>query len=486
MSKAAAVIVAGGLLGAAVIFIVGGFRMAAKGGDCTDSCLPGHNAVNTWALCLTVAGIAAAAAAITWAVRGGTFRARWLPLLLAAGALAALWPAGAWQRSIPSPTYAVGWRATEDRPDTTRGLGNWAADDTVVRARVDGLSGFAVRDGKERWVYQAPARQSVCAMSTRTAMGLGVIGLGRHGKPCATVAAVRLGTGKVLWTQRLATDIWSSDSVGRIALADTTAVAVEAGAVRGFSAESGKQRWKRTVGEDCGVLDVDASARRAVFVEECDTPKDEVRHRIVAVDAATGKELWNTRLPTETRLADLRMISAEPAVIRLKESDERGVNAVLAFDDRGRPGMNLPLSGRAGNLAFTEGTSLLVKAAPDVFVAHGTLVTGVRMPEESDTRWIAGFRLTDGRRVWLRRLSLPVSSLARRGAGQVAAIGQDYEGSRIWVLDTRTGADAVKPLPVIGKKIPTSYERELLPVDDGYVVANTEASYGSPPFFRVR
>ncbi|MFF9867911.1 PQQ-binding-like beta-propeller repeat protein [Streptomyces sp. NPDC013953] len=489
--RGAAVVGAGGLIGSAVMFIVGAVRMGKRGGDCTDGCLPGYDSVEGWATGLGIVGfLAALVALIVAAASSPPIRGRWLSALLVAGTLAALWPARAAQQSLEGPVYTVGWRADEDRPDTTEGLGNWHAGDTVVRARADGLSGFATRDGDERWTWTAPARHQVCAMSVRTVGGVGLVGIGRHDKPCAKVAAVRLDTGKEVWQQAIAADEYPFARTGRIALADTTAVVIEDTAVRGLAADGGKQRWKRKLAEDCEALAVDASAARALFVEECrpDILEDAATHRLIALDAATGKELWATKLPTETDADELSILSTEPAVIRLTESDVRGTKAVLAFDASGRAGAHIRLEGPDGKLPFAdEPGSTAVRPARPLFTTPDTLVTALGVPGETGPQWVAAFRLADGRRLWMRRIPQPVDSVAERPDGRVAVLASvSYDDAKIWLLDPRTGAETGKPLPVTGRRIPVGADMELLPGRAGFVVANRESEYGKPPFFEIR
>ncbi|MFI6107782.1 PQQ-binding-like beta-propeller repeat protein [Streptomyces sp. NPDC051310] len=491
MARGAAVVGAGGLIGSAVMFIVGTVRMGKRGGDCTDGCLPGYDAVEGWATGLGVVGFLAAVFALIAAGAGtSAVRGRWLPVLLVAGILAALWPARAVQQSMEGPVYAVGWRADEDRPDTTEGLGNWHAGDTVVRARADGLSAFDTRDGDERWTWTAPARHQICAMSVRTVGGVGLVGIGRHDKPCAKVAAVRLDTGKEVWRQAIAADEYPFARTGRIALADTTAVVIEDTAVRGLTAGGGTQRWARKLAEDCEALAVDTSAARALVVEECrpDILEDAATHRLIALDAATGEELWATELPTETDADALSILSTEPAVIRLTESDVRGTDAVLAFDTSGRAGAHIRLEGPDGRLPFAdEPGSTTVRRARPLFTTPDTLVTALGVPGETSAQWVAAFRLDDGRRLWMRRVPQPVDSVAERPDGRVAVLSSvSYDDARIWLLDPRTGRDTGTPLPVTGRRIPVGSDMELLPGRAGFVVANRESEYGKPPFFQIR
>ncbi|MFJ8647080.1 PQQ-binding-like beta-propeller repeat protein [Streptomyces sp. NPDC093546] len=486
VAKGAAVVGAGGLIGSSVMFVIGARQMAKRGGDCTTGCLPGYDTVESWSVGLGVVGfIAALVGMVVASVAEPGFRARWLPVFLVAGILVALWPARAVQQGLAGPSYAVGWRADEDRPDTTEGLGNWQADGTVVRARADGLTGFGTRDGALRWTYTAPTRHQVCAMSTRTVGGVGLLGLGRHDKPCATVVAVRLDTGKEAWRAAIRADAYAFARTGRIALADTSAVVVEEDAVRGLAADSGAQRWKRKVAEDCEALAVDASARRALLVEECrpEILRDEATHRLIALDAATGKELWAAKLPTETRLQAMRILSTEPAVVELDEIDPRGTKAVLAFDAAGRAGASIPLEGPLGTLPSTAEAG--IRPEPVLFTAD-TLITPVSVPGESSAYWVAAFRLRDGERLWMRRVHLAVDGVVLRPDGRLAVLASDSDDAKVWVKDPRTGADVHAPLPVTGKMLPLSTDMELLAVPGGYAVANRVSLYGSPPYFQIR
>ncbi|MFE5794788.1 PQQ-binding-like beta-propeller repeat protein [Streptomyces sp. NPDC056503] len=128
--------------------------------------------------------------------------------------------------------------------------GAWGLGDAVVHVRLDGLWAYAVRDGAVRWSVPAPPREAVCAMSPSTGGPIGLVAFGRHEKPCATLVAVHTSTGKVLWRQPVR---GAGLAAYGLAAGGSTAVAAEDRVVRGRSAETGEERWRRPLAPDCAI-----------------------------------------------------------------------------------------------------------------------------------------------------------------------------------------------------------------------------------------
>ncbi|MGW7194820.1 outer membrane protein assembly factor BamB family protein [Streptomyces chryseus] len=372
----------------------------------------------------------------------------------------------------------IAWRAPQDRPATVKGLRGWSTGDTVVRVRTDGLSAYAVKDGAERWTVTAPVRASVCAQSPHPAKGVGLVAYGRHNKPCTTLAAVRLDDGATLWKRTL-----KGEGIGKgIALGGGTAVSVEDGAVRGRSAGTGAEQWQRPVPERCRVLSVGANPARTLAVEECAPAKTDgrVTARLLALDTRTGKEQWVTKLPVESA-GTAHVYSVAPAVIGYQETDERGVRAVLAFDERGQSRAAVPLSGRSGDLDIRLSPEDLKAEGP--FVSGDMLVAAVQKPGDIVPQYVAGFSVRDGRELWRTKKLGHIGALALRGDGRVAAVTVGWPRSDVHVVDP--GAKGAVSRTTLGKEAPVSIDAEMLAVRDGYVVVNRYTD-GEPPAFALR
>ncbi|WP_171161828.1 PQQ-binding-like beta-propeller repeat protein [Streptomyces sp. I05A-00742] len=437
--------VAGALLGLALVFLVlnvwGPDRWSDRGAR-----PDGADAAFGLDIGLAVLAIAALAAGVAWTARA--WRARRTVAVISCGLLVSLVPGWYAHGALIGPRLDVRWTAP---PSSAETAGTWGVGSTLVRARADGLTAYNVRDGEERWTLAAPSRESVCAMSSRTAGGTGLVAFARHEKPCTTAALVDLSTGRTVWRRALTgDDTGTAGTDGRIALADGTAVVSERGAVRGLDAADGRQRWIRRTQAGCRVVSLDAGARRAVLVERCGAARDS--WRLVTLDARTGGRIGVSALPVESDLDELQVLSAEPAVLRFKERDRRGTDALLAFDDRGRGPVVVPASDRRRDLVLYDAYGrFAARPAGQAVVADGIVVAIAREQGARRPRSVTAHSLADGRELWTKRYGRDVTALARRADGDLAVLTTyGYDGT-VHRLDPRTGRGAGEALPVSGR-----------------------------------
>ncbi len=401
------------------------------------------------------------------------------------GGLWALWPGDEPDRrpatkasagAEPPAKPAVAWHvaATGDRYD--EGPGAWGLGDTVVQGRVDGLSAYGVRDGAVRWSLPAPAREAVCAMSPGAAQGVGLIAYGKHDEPCATLVAVRTSDGKKLWTRHLKGDGLPAGGLG---LGGSTAVAVEEGALRARSAETGRERWHRSLAQGCEPRAADADAARTLLVEQCGSGA-----RLIALDTRTGKEQWARRLPVESRTA-AAVVSVTPAVLAVSEDDRRGTRALLGFDDRGALTASVPLSGSDGDVVVPEGIPAGTgrEGRPLVF---GDLLVTLTERKELVPDVVVAHSLKDGHKVWEYRTDgFSTDALAREADGRIAVLVSTVDGGQVVLLD-EAGAERGRIEPADAEDAALSISPELIPVTGGHVVVNHLSMSGEPAVFSLR
>ncbi|MEV6776145.1 outer membrane protein assembly factor BamB family protein [Streptomyces syringium] len=488
MTKAVAIGLGGLLLGWGVLFsfLNMGGRSYCPGG----ACAPGRDTAFGLAVTFLIVGAIALVVSLAIAANTESWRKRSRFAFAATGLVVGLLPGWLWHDSLIGQRVRLDWHAPADRPEAVRGVGNWSVGSTVVRARTDGLTAYAGRDGQVRWDLTAPVRESVCAMSARTSKGTGLVAFSGYLKPCTTLTLVNLSTGKSLWQQKIKGDGSFRDATdGRIALADGTAVVLEEEAVRGLDAANGKQRWKRPVPRDCQAVTVEASAARLLLVEQCRKDRaDDFTMRLTSLDAGTGKQRWSSPLPVKTGYSSLYTVSVEPAVIALKERDERGTAAVLSFDDTGRARATVPFAGRTETLAIGNG-GFKARPALTALVVGDTLVTAAKEPGSSSARRVSGYSLADGRRLWSKKYgsgkvySDEVEALAVRPGGRLAVLTKSFTDGTIRPLDPRTGRQAGDIEPVSGRDdLVGRTGAELLPdADRGYVVVNHDGTDDAPP-----
>ncbi|MFF5131833.1 PQQ-binding-like beta-propeller repeat protein [Streptomyces syringium] len=488
VAKAVAIGLGGLLLGWGVLFIflnMGG-RSYCPGGACAT----GKDAAFGLTITFLIVGLVALVIALAVAANTESWRKRSRFAFAATGLVVGLLPGWLWHDSLIGQRVRLDWHAPTDRPEAVRGVGNWSVGSTVVRARTDGLTAYAGRDGQVRWDLTAPVRESVCAMSTRTSKGTGLVAFSGYLKPCTTLTLVNLSTGKSVWQQKIKGDeSFPTATDGRIALADGTAVVLEEEAVRGLDAENGKQRWKRPVPRDCQAVTVEASAARLLLVEQCRKGRvGDITMRLTSLDAATGKQRWSSPLPVKSGYSSLYTLSVEPPVIALKERDERGTAAVLSFDDAGRARATVPFSGRTETLAIDNG-GFKARPALTALVVGDTLVTAAKDPGSSYVRRVSGYSLADGRPLWSKKYGSgkvyrdEVEALAVRPRGRLAVLTKTFSDGTIRPLDPRTGRQAGDIEPVSGRDdLVGRGGAELLPdADRGYVVVNQDGTDDAPP-----
>ncbi|MFD0355937.1 PQQ-binding-like beta-propeller repeat protein [Streptomyces sp. NPDC127110] len=382
------------------------------GNECGDSTCPRGMG---WLMLFTPA--LGTAAVLLWKFVPEGVRRRSCLVTLVAGvvALAALWPgwrAYEWMRG--PQMYVSGWQMA-DGSGAAKPLGVWALPDSeggmLVRARVDGLVAFD-GEGRRGWRLPAPEGAPLCGLSRATSSAVGLLVHQEGARGCGSrVTAVELKEGRRLWTR---------DTAGQpVAAVGGTAVLAQADAVLGLDLREGGERWRVPVAAECRVGAVDGAGagagERAVYVEECGGG---AKARLVAVDARTGDRVWEAALPTASPLSELRVLSAEPLAVRVKESVPLGTDAVLLFDSGGRIRGKVAAAGLEGEPLVTD----------------GLLVSAVKTGKKSG---VAAYSLTDGRRAWQtgfgKERVLGVAQAA--GPGEVAVITSDYW----WTYLTRLG-----------------------------------------------
>jgi outer membrane protein assembly factor BamB len=403
-------------------------------------------------------------------------------VLVAAGVVLALWPgwrAYAWMRG---PVLDIVWDAPADRPAGVEGVGNWVLKDMAVRARTDGLVAYDIGSGHDRWWLEAPTRKSACAMSSTAPDGIGLIAFGRYGKPCDTVWAVDLTTGRKRWERRITGSIrFTSAGDGRLAAEGGVAVVLEDEAVRGFDLKDGTPRWKVPVGKDCFPDVVSAAGGHTRVLVQCFDRPDLRSLELVSLDNATGKQDWRRKLSAESEV-NATVISADPFTLWLEEEDKRGINAVLTYDDKGRETSSLRISGPAEDLAFSAGGGFAARPVPRAALIGDTLVTAVQRPDESWAQGVSGYSLSDGRRLWHTDLDAPVSAVAAFDKGRVAVLTGD---DRVWKLAAGTGAKDDGAL-VRGVRGRISDAPEVVPVHGGWLFFNARSDAATPPVLAAR
>ncbi|MEV6396107.1 PQQ-binding-like beta-propeller repeat protein [Streptomyces sp. NPDC051907] len=479
------VALAGAVVGLAVAFHWLGWS-SIPGGSCGSAyspCPEGTTPTLILAFVLTFTGLplAVAMVAALKRVRPG----RTLPMvLLALGALSAAWPGKQFYLWLRGPVLDVAWDTPVDRPNTVAGVGNWVLDGAVVRVRTDGLIAYDPRDGAGRWTLDAPVRASVCAMSDTVSQGVAVIGFGRHEAPCDTVWGVDVDSGRKLWERKIdAGDRTGSTADGRLAADGATAVALESTSVRGLALREGTPKWRTPMGKECSPRLASSSDGVTRVLVECVKDYAFQSVDLVTLDSATGAVKSRKKLPVESEIAGARVISAEPFTLWLKEADERGVNAVTSYDAQGAERTSLRLTRPDEDLVVGDDTdAFAVRPALLTAVVGDTLVATTRKPGAAEATMVAGYSLSDGRRLWHTTMGSRVNALTVLGAEKAAVF---TEQQRVVTIDVRTGSkDDGVPVREAGDRI--SDRPQLVRTPDGWIFVNAVGTGGVPPAIAVR
>ncbi|MCX5201400.1 PQQ-like beta-propeller repeat protein [Streptomyces sp. NBC_00237] len=473
-----------------------------------DNCLPGSSAVDGWAHTFTVLG--AIALLITVLVFIGHVvgqppkdkdgkptgpsphrtRAWWAVPLALVGIGAGLLPAGAWASSLPGKAHTLAWSLPYENTGPknggsgygSRSVWTFPAGGNLVRATPDTITSHSLADGRRTWSVPAPVRRTICGTDTRTAGDVALVGYARFDAPCAELTALDLVTGRTRWQQKLQYDTYdSSATYGTFALAGRTAVAAETERLRAFDAATGKRAWTRKLAKGCRTVTLDASADRIHAVEECRKGHgtEAVTSRLLTLDAATGKQLWRSALPVESRALTAYFTSVAPLVLRIKEMDERGVDAFLAYDDQGRARATLPVSRQAtGN--GNANANAIIGMPEQARVVGDRLITGVITPGDTSVRWVGAFSLGNGERQWLKRLPDTAKGLLTGADGRLTVLMNTSYTTHLVSYDLRNGRRTAPPLAVLGSNVPDPSAMTLYQgPGNTVVVANEDDAAGT-------
>ncbi|WP_157963491.1 outer membrane protein assembly factor BamB family protein [Actinocorallia populi] len=332
------------------------------------------------------------------------------------------------------------WEIEADLPASLEGKGMWMAGDSVVRVRSDGAVAYGM-DGRVRWKYGLQGAQVVCMMSPNAGggAGVGLIGYAEEDKPCRQVVALDTATGKVLWKRVLGEFVHSFSLIGVLAVASEAAVLPAADGVRAFDPRSGKELWKARAKRGCAFEpaedELGISAGRLAVVWRC-----KKRVLLESIDVTTGKPIWSVPVPGQRKIETVSVLSAEPAVIRVREKGEGGDDRILAFTGDAEPSGVIPVTGREGRIPFDDPSFPLVHGM-SVQVRNG-MIYALRDRDRDVDNMMTAYGL-DGRPLWSRTWDMgQVDAFSVQDDG-IVLVYEGYKGhpDRVTVLDLRTGED---------------------------------------------
>ncbi|MDT0491981.1 PQQ-binding-like beta-propeller repeat protein [Streptomyces sp. NPDC012600] len=389
------------------------------------------------------------------------------------------------------------WAVPDDRPGAADAVGTWATSDLVVRAQQDLVSAYRISDGAAVWTWEPPDRDTVCAMSTATHGGLGLIGHAPEGRPCRRTAALDLKEGTTRWEHRdKAPGLSADDLFSRsVALAGDVAVVQDGSGWRGLSAADGRERWYAEAGEGCRPAVVDAALRTVLAVVHCPSRPESGRAEALRLAPATGAVSTRTALPVQDPFTRYAMVAADPLTLWVEEPVVRGTRAVLVIDDRGAVRTTIPTRASdhtllVGSYGTHRAVTFGARPLPAAVVVEGLLIAPAVEPGDRsvvsnrnghlidyDGRLVA-ISLEDGERRWTSELDDETRGIAT-GDGSVWVLGRE----KLFRIDPMNGRHLrALTLTDLTYKEPA----ELTVHGDRYLVVAENSTGGVPPIRALR
>jgi polyvinyl alcohol dehydrogenase (cytochrome) len=333
------------------------------------------------------------------------------------------------------------------------GWGNDVANTRFQNAKAAGLSGADVPKLTLKWAFGFAGTTSSAGQPT---IAGGRVFVGNNN---AMFYSLDLKTGCTYWTFKADGGIRTASSVAPVTINGVPRVVVMFGDVRanayGLDAQTGTQIWKLKVDDHAmarvtgaptyhnGRLYVPVSSTEEVPGANAKYPCCTFRGSVVAIDAATGKQLWKTY-----------MIPEEPTIV-------------------GKNSAGTPIWKSAGAAIWTSPTVDAEKSR--LYVATGNAYTDPAAPT-SDA--VVAIDLTSGKIVWVQQATPNDVFVIGCKPGVASCpddVGPDFDFGNSPILRTLPGGRRVLTL---GQKSGMVYG--LAPDDNGKILWQMRAGKGGP------
>ncbi|HEX4829708.1 MAG TPA: PQQ-binding-like beta-propeller repeat protein [Trebonia sp.] len=481
-------LIVGVLAGAAIMLQVKGWGTLA--GEAGGACGSGDDGASygacprgiTPALVLSfLIGLPAVPFAVALLFRRGWIRRAIVVIGAAAGLLAGQALFAVWHGT----DLPVAWAAPRDSSNELATVGVWTTGDSLVRIRADQVASYAAATGRARWTLAVPGTDTACAASANpgapgasvpaagVTAGVGLVGYGQGESTCDHVMAVDLATGRQLWTEQIQDPYSGNDPAGTLAVSGPAAVVLTAGGLAGVDARTGAQRWTLPApSNECAFQQLAASGTSLVAVAACDAS-----YYVVAVDPATGKKAWQSRVSETSDSYQFEILSARPVVVNDGVPGPRETSQVRVFSAAGAMTASFSVSGLTVD---GQDTSLDTDpshgfGAPDV-VAGGLLVGPTEASDGKSA--LVAFRLSDGRRQWLVPTPDEVHEVSAYG-GEMLLVDESDPAYSLEEVSAETGA--LHSLGYFAQGVLQSGDSGLYPVGGQDIIVNLNGDTWNPP-----
>lgn len=300
--------------------------------------------------------------------------------------------------NLPTATDKQLW-TTSDTNDILVGV--WQTAHGIVRIGKDGANGYDLASGKKLFSVAPPkpGLKACSASATLAPSGIGSIFYSEDGNfDCDTVIGVDANTGKQLWMLHSSGPVTDTATGGTFIDGSVVVIASDSDAVAGVDAATGNEIWKYTSAtKGCAPANTAGMGAVVIIQENCTAHGAVGKGNYVAVDAATGKHLWQT--PTAQDYALRAVVSTNPVVLLVastKSTAPQGLTVqdgaeFLAFDSAGKQTANIPADP-------VQIHSFLNTPFPHALVANGTLYAETTGSKQGTA--ITAYTITTGAKLW--------------------------------------------------------------------------------------
>lgn len=369
----------------------------------------------------------------------------------------------------------------------------WATESTIVFGRVtanDEVSAFVGLDadtGAERWELTLPTWQVACGVSSN-ANADGVAGLmlmndpGHKPEGCASVAALDLESGKLLWTTPTPRSPAGPLSQMDVAVTDKTVTVAALCSAWRYQVGSGKAL--RPVGDrdgyQCHLTDSTLPLkdvlveRNVVVILTHDHWRCDSTAQLEAFDADSGRRHWRRpvaecadlgsgdggRLSLEEPPLHDGIVSTEPLVV---EADVRGVRGYRAIDSQGNTPLLGPPTAQGWNSGLERTSRVLGVSGTVLVVTSNSTVQGYDLSMQDGA--------PTGEVLWARPLRESEDVVGVSGTGVLTLAAEGEETAEEWL--TLSDLQDVTRTTRLGS-VPALPDAEL---EEGAVQAGLPAKY---------
>lgn len=212
--------------------------------------------------------------------------------------------------------------------------GQWIVGDTVVKPVWKSVTGYGVKDGKEKWTLTLPT--VICGVTDMTADGKTVV-MYKNGESkdadCNQMRMIDLKAGKEGWSKEVPKEgLFDIFTTPDLSLTGDSLVVNRMGTSSAFKVSTGDKLFDNNVEEGCRPSDHVAMNGKMLAIATCQDTDKTVQ--VMDADPATGKGTWIYKLPKNFQVKNV--YSLDPIVLDLGNGEKERSIVVLGPDGKQR------------------------------------------------------------------------------------------------------------------------------------------------------